>query len=80
MPKTKAKANSHGGPEVLLTTRDYDPWDTSVYDASEPGSQHEVDIAEMPLSEDGTISCHSFTDAFEQSKGHQNVEGVLYIC
>ncbi|KAL8791858.1 MAG: hypothetical protein Q9195_005520 [Heterodermia aff. obscurata] len=73
----------HSSPEVLLTNGDYDPWDTRVSDGSEPGSQHELDIAGMsrlgqhPSSEDETISCDGSTDAFPLSKGHQP---VLYIC
>ena len=71
-----SKGELHGGPEVLPTSGDYDPWDMSVYDDNEPGPQHELDIAEMPLSEDGTTSCHSF----EKSKNYQHIDGVLYIC
>ena len=80
------KGPLHDGPEVLQAMADSNPWDTRMYDGSDAESEHEADTAEpsppgkQSPSEDGIISRHSSTDVFEQSRDHQDVGGVLYIC
>ena len=63
----------HGSPKADLTAGDHDSLGLRLYNGSEAGSQHELDMSEMltrdegRFSEDGSMSSHRSTS-------------VLYIC